>query len=221
MANEPVQASIAGRIGDSLSIARRRRERSRSRQASASRLARQTDGSARSPCGGSGADCEREVGKLRSGLMSTAGGVRVVAVFEGAKGVLVLLAGFGLLSIVHESLQRLAEEIVRHYHLNPASRYPRIFIDAAVRLSDVRLWMLAMLAFAYAALRLVEAYGLWRERRWAEWFAVASGSIYLPIEIYELFHGLSAIKAGTLAVNLGIVLYMGFALWHLRRVPQR
>jgi uncharacterized membrane protein (DUF2068 family) len=151
-------------------------------------------------------------------VSEAARGVRVVAVFEGAKGALVLLAGFGLLSIVHENLQRLAEELVRHYHLNPASAYPRIFLDAAARLSDVRLWLLATLAFAYAALRLAEAYGLWRERRWAEWFAVASGGIYLPIEIYELFQGLSAIKVGTLAVNLGIVLYMGVTLWRSRRV---
>ena len=114
-------------------------------------------------------------------------------------------------------MQRLAEDLVGHFHLNPASRYPRIFIEAANRSSDVRLWLLAALAFGYAALRLAEAYGLWRRRRWAEWFAVASGGIYVPIEIYELFHGLSTIKVATLVVNVGIVLYMGHALWHSRR----
>ena len=140
-------------------------------------------------------------------------GVRVVAVFEAAKGVLVLMAGFGLLSILHQDVQRVAEDLVRHFHLNPASRYPRIFVEAADRVSDMRLWLLAALAFGYATVRLAEAYGLWRRRRWAEWFAVASGGIYVPIEIYELFQGLSTIKVATLTVNVGIVLYMGYALW--------
>jgi len=147
-------------------------------------------------------------------------GVRVVAVFEAAKGVLVLMAGFGLLSILHQDVQRVAEEIVRHFHLNPASRYPRIFVAAADRVSDMRLWVLATLAFGYATVRLAEAYGLWRRRRWAEWFAVASGGLYVPIEIYELFHGLSTIKIATLTVNVGIVLYMGHALWRSRSGPQ-
>lgn len=140
--------------------------------------------------------------------MRAAGGVRIVACFEAAKGLLVLLAGFGLLSIVHRNAQLVAEDIVLHFHLNPASRYPRIFVQLAGSLSDSQLWLMAGLALAYASIRLIEAYGLWHARRWAEWLAVVSGGIYVPIEVYELLSGVSWIKAGTLAVNIGIVLYM-------------
>jgi uncharacterized membrane protein (DUF2068 family) len=148
-------------------------------------------------------------------------GERLVALFEALKGLLVLLVGFGLLSVVNEDVGQLAEALVGHFHLNPASRYPRIFLEAALRVSDLRLWVLALLAFAYASLRLVEAYGLWRARRWAEWLAVASGSIYVPIEIYELFSGLSWIKVATLTANLAIVVYMSRVLWrsHTRLAP--
>jgi uncharacterized membrane protein (DUF2068 family) len=144
-------------------------------------------------------------------------GVRVVAAFEAAKGVLVLLAGFGLLGVVHRSARELAEELIRHLHLNPASRSPRIFLDAAERFSDIHLWMLAALAFAYAALRLVEAYGLWRVRRWAEWVAVGSGAIYLPFEVWELTRGVSWLKLCTFGANAAIVAYMAYALWQERR----
>lgn len=139
-------------------------------------------------------------------------GVRVVAAFEAAKGLLVLAAGFGLLSVVHKDVETVVDELVRHLHLNAANRSPRIFLDAAERFSDVRLWVLAVLAFAYATLRLVEAYGLWQARRWAEWVAVASGAIYLPFELYELAHGASWLKASTLAGNVAIVVYMAYAL---------
>ena len=145
-------------------------------------------------------------------IIRSKSGVKVVAVFEAAKGLLVLLAGFGLLAIVHQDAQRLAEQIVRHFHLNPASSYPRIFIDVARNISDMQLWLMAGFALAYASIRLIEAYGLWRERRWAEWLAVLSGGIYVPIEVYEVLSGVSWIKVGTLIVNICIVLYMSYVL---------
>lgn len=145
-------------------------------------------------------------------------GVRLVAVFEAAKGLLVLLVGFGLLSHVHDDVQQLAEALVGHFHLNPASRYPRIFLQLAAHFSDVRIWLLAGSAFAYTSVRWAEAYGLWYGRRWAEWFAVASGGFYIPIEIYELLHGFSWIKVGTLLMNIAIVAYIAYALWRTKRL---
>jgi hypothetical protein len=47
-----------------------------------------------------------------------------VAAFEAAKGLLVLAAGFGLLSLLHKDVQVLAERFVDRLHLNPAKRYP-------------------------------------------------------------------------------------------------
>jgi uncharacterized membrane protein (DUF2068 family) len=139
-------------------------------------------------------------------------GVRFVALVEALKGVLVLAAGLGLFALVHRHAQSAADSLVMHFHLNPASRYPRIFIDAARSMTDARLWLLAGAAAGYAALRFVEAYGLWRKRRWAEWFAVASGGLYIPIEIYELWEGVSWVKLGLLAVNAAIVAYLGLVL---------
>jgi len=73
-----------------------------------------------------------------------------VALFEGAKGALILLAGFGLLALVHRDLQHVADEVVRRFHLNPARHYPRIFIEAAGKTTDTRLWLLAGGALLYA-----------------------------------------------------------------------
>lgn len=149
--------------------------------------------------------------------MRLSSGVRVVAVFEAAKGALVLLAGFGLVEFIHRGAQHVAEEFVRHSHLNPASGYPRIFLRLVENTSDRELWLLAGLAAAYTSARFIEAYGLWRCRRWAEWFAVASGGIYIPIEIYELWSRVSWIKVCVLLVNVGIVAYMSYALWQSKQ----
>jgi uncharacterized membrane protein (DUF2068 family) len=131
-----------------------------------------------------------------------------VAAFEAAKGLLVMVTGLGLLSLLHHDVQRAAESVVRHLHLNPARHYPRVFIQAATQLTDARLWLLASGAVVYAVVRGVEAYGLWRARVWAEWFAILSGAIYLPIEIYEIVHHATALKAVVFLANGAIVAYV-------------
>jgi uncharacterized membrane protein (DUF2068 family) len=146
----------------------------------------------------------------------SSGGVRIVAVIEAAKGALVLAAGLGLFALVHRDVQTIAEHIVRNFHLNPASRTPQIFLDLAAKATDSNLQLLALGAAGYALVRFVEAYGLWRMRRWAEWFAVAAGGIYIPIEIYELLRRVTWIRFGLLAINVAIVVYLAAVLWETR-----
>ena len=59
-----------------------------------------------------------------SGNNPHARGLHIVALFEGAKGVLVLLVGFELLTFIHEDSHEAALRLVEHIHLNPAGHYP-------------------------------------------------------------------------------------------------
>lgn len=147
--------------------------------------------------------------------------VRAVALFEAAKGAIVLLAGFGVLSLVHHDAQHVANVIVHHLHLDPAKHSPQIFLHAAQRLDDMRLWVLVAGASAYSAVRFTEAYGLWRQRWWAEGFAALSGAIYVPFEVYKLIRGEGLVAAIALALNLAVVAFMVYALWARRREARR
>ena len=142
------------------------------------------------------------------------GGLHMVALLEGGKGLLVLMTGFGLLALIHHDLHQAAAQLVRHLHLNPASHYPRIFLDLADRTTDARLWSLAAAALAYAAVRFVEAGALWLKRRWAEWFGALTGGIYIPVEIYELLKGITWPKMTLLAINAWVVWALARALMH-------
>lgn len=148
----------------------------------------------------------------RHGKKHSQGGLHLVAGFEAAKGILVLLTGFGLLAFIHRDLHHAAEQIVRHLHFNPASHYPSIFIETMTRLTDAQLWALSASALGYSAVRFAEAYGLWHERSWAEWFGLLSGGIYLPMELYELSHGITWPKLLIFVVNLWIVAYLALIL---------
>lgn len=144
-------------------------------------------------------------------------GLRAIALFEAGKGALVLLAGFGLLSLLGRNAAVLAEQLVSRLHLNPAHHYPQVFIHAMAELTNTRLWLMAAFAALYATVRFVEAYGLWRGRRWAEWLAALSAGVYVPVEIYELAQGASWLKIGALAANLAVMGYMVWLLAESRR----
>lgn len=152
--------------------------------------------------------------------MNLAQGVRTVAALEACKGVVVLLTGFGLFSLVHRDVQQLAEELVRHAHLNPAAHTPRVFLEFAARLDDAHLLQLAAAALAYSAVRMVEAYGLWYERAWGEGFAAASGAVYLPFELRELIHRPGWLSACLVLVNLAVVAFMIYSM-RRRRAGRR
>lgn len=171
-----------------------------------------------------GATAARKPGNTESssGSASSGGGggastgnpraLRAVAVLEAFKGVLVFAAGFGLLSLLHRDVQELAMELVTRLHIDPDRHYPGLFIDAASRMTNARLWLFAVMAAAYSLLRWFEAYGLWTNKRWAAWLGVASGAIYVPPEVLELVHQPDAAKWMILLVNLLLVAYLAWTL---------
>jgi len=141
-------------------------------------------------------------------------GLRAVASLEALKGLLAIGAGIGLFTLLHKDLGDIAENLVEALHLNPAHRIAQAFINAADRMSDTRIATLAFVAFAYAAIRFIEAYGLWNARAWAEWFAIISGAAYLPWEILEVVkHPHHVIRWIVLLINIVVVLYMVYVRW--------
>jgi uncharacterized membrane protein (DUF2068 family) len=138
-------------------------------------------------------------------------GIRAVAVYEGLKGIVVLAVASGL-TLVHKDLHDMAMRLVEHAHLDPAAKYPRIFLTAAEHLQDTRLVILASAAVGYVAIHLAEAYGLWHRRTWAEVLAASSAGIYLPFEVYELVRRATAVRATLLVANVAVVVLMLLAL---------
>ena len=146
--------------------------------------------------------------------------LRVIAAFEGLKGVAALASALGLLSLLHHDIRHLALELVGHFGLDPAQHFPAVFLHYVDLLNStpVSTWML--LLCGYAALRLTEAYALWRERAWGALLGALSGGLYIPLEMRHLLHRPSLIGAGVLAANGLIVAFLVYRLWR-RRVAIR
>lgn len=144
--------------------------------------------------------------------MRTRDGLRSIAVLEAAKGLLVLAVGMAAFKFIHADVQTAAEQLVREFHLDPGSRYPRIFLELVQKAGAIHLLPLAIGALFYAVIRLMEAYGLWFGRRWAEWLAVVSAGCYLPIELWELTQGITWPRMTLFALNLAIVAFLAWVL---------
>ncbi len=66
-------------------------------------------------------------------------------------------------------------------------------------------------AAAYALLEGAEAYGLWRQRRWAEYLTFVATTLFVPYEVYELLGKVTVIRVGAFALNMAILVYLLFA----------
>jgi uncharacterized membrane protein (DUF2068 family) len=75
-------------------------------------------------------------------------------------------------------------------------------------LSTGRLYLYGIAIAAYAAVNGLEAVGLWRARRWAEYLTLFEVTVLVPLEIYELTEKVSTLRVLTLVINLAIVVYL-------------
>ena len=139
---------------------------------------------------------------------SSVTGLRAVAVFEGAKGLVALLLAAGLLSLLHRDVEQVAEQLLVHLHVGMEHPASQAFLRLAHGMTDARIWAVAGGAVAYTGVRFTESYGLWRRRVWAEWFALLSGTLYLPWEIYSVAMHPTVLHYLVFAANLAILLYM-------------
>jgi uncharacterized membrane protein (DUF2068 family) len=140
----------------------------------------------------------------------TATGLHLIAAFEATKGLLVLLAGFGLLSLLHRDVEVLAEEIVERRLLIHHLRLSGVLLRAAENVTDSKLWTLACVALVYSAVRFIEAYGLWHQRAWGQWFALLSGMLYLPWEILAVVHHATAARFALIMFNSALIAFLAW-----------
>lgn len=113
--------------------------------------------------------------------------IKAVAVYEVAKGVSALLGAVSLW-LWHTDLERWLATATETWQQN-FGHFLAPQIDSTVRIAQQasKNWPLFLLfIFVYAAIRFIEAYGLWQDKTWAYWFSVIGYGIFIPIELYYL-----------------------------------
>jgi uncharacterized membrane protein (DUF2068 family) len=145
--------------------------------------------------------------------------LKLIAAERGIRGLLLFAAGIYLLTHLSSDFGKLADRIMRDVELDPRRPFLHRIVVYLHHLHASEIKVAAFAAIAYGVLELVEGTGLWLDQLWAEYLTVISTSLLIPYELYELARRPTALKAGGIAVNVAIVVYLALLLRRrLRRV---
>jgi uncharacterized membrane protein (DUF2068 family) len=133
----------------------------------------------------------------------------VIGLFRLGKAALLILGGIATL---RGDLLRW----IRELPIAPGHQYIARLAAAVTRLPERRFHELAIGAFAYATLFIVEGTGLIMRRVWAEYLTIVATTSFIPFEIYEIVKRTTPLRVAFLVVNVAIVIYL---VW--RRVESR
>jgi uncharacterized membrane protein (DUF2068 family) len=138
--------------------------------------------------------------------------LRLIAAERALRGVLLLAASVYLFNHLHSDFGRLADHIMRAIELDPRRPFLHRIVVYLHDLGANEIRVAAFAALGYGILELVEGTGLWLDQLWAEYLTVISTSLLLPYEVYELIRKPTLLKAGGIAVNVAIVVYLAVML---------
>ena len=82
------------------------------------------------------------------------------------------------------------------------------WLDKLLELTDTEIWHLAVLSGFFMCINGAEVYGLWTQRRWAEYLTVIEVTVLIPFEVHALIDRVTWLRVATLIVNLLILVYI-------------
>lgn len=142
--------------------------------------------------------------------------LRVVAIYKFVQTAVLVALGLATMRLVRPEVAAAFEQWVRALPVGYIQHVSEKFLGwvSGPGAGTERVVLLGAALFAYAALFLVEAVGLWLQRRWAEWLTVIATATLIPPEIYECVMHPSVMLFVLLAVNSCLVWLLATRLRH-------
>jgi len=146
--------------------------------------------------------------------------LRLIAAFKFVKAAVLVAAGFGALRLLDSGRAASVQGWLEGLALERGHDVAATVAGRALTLVDLagpnRFSKLAVGAFLFATLFVVEGVGLALARRWAEYLTVAVTVSFLPAEALGFLHRQTLLRAGTMVLNLAVVVYLLARIWNQR-----
>ena len=140
-----------------------------------------------------------------------------IAVFRLVKAVLLIAVGLATLRLLRPGA---AVALRSWMDALPFASEHEIVHRIAVRVTLLprkRIDELAVAAFSYAALFIVEGTGLLMGKVWAEHLTLVATASFIPFEIYEVMQKPSMVRVCVLIINIAILVYLIARRWRAHR----
>lgn len=124
------------------------------------------------------------------------------------KGLLLLLLSVGLFSLINKDLDKMSKELAQDLNLDVDKYYINLVLSKVGMVKTTLLVEVSIGVFLYGTLSWVEAYGLHKRKRWAEYLTVVATSLFIPLEVYEVIFRLSVARVAVLALNVAVIYYL-------------
>lgn len=144
-------------------------------------------------------------------------GLELVAAYSFVKAVALVAAGMGALGLLNGRVaiaaNRWLEGLALRRESRIAGRMAEYLLPYLDRVSGRHLIEIALGAFFFAAIYVVEGVGLWHCRRWAEYLTIGVSASFLPFELVALFRQVTLPLLVTFILNVAVV---AFLAWQVR-----
>ncbi len=140
--------------------------------------------------------------------------LRIVAIYKFLQTAILVGLGLATMRLVRPEVAASFEQWVEDLPVGFVQHTSETFLQWISGPQSHRVVLLGGALFAYAGLFLVEAVGLWLQRRWAEWLTVVATGTLIPPEIYECITHPSVTLFILLAVNVCVVWLLAKRLQH-------
>jgi uncharacterized membrane protein (DUF2068 family) len=132
----------------------------------------------------------------------------LIGLFKLAKGVSLLILGFGLLHLLHRDVAEVTEHWIEFLRVDPDNRFIHRALVKVFNVTPKQLQELSAGTFVYSAIFLTEGTGLLARKHWAEYMTLISTGLFIPLEIYEIHRHFTMVKLAVTVVNALIVWYL-------------
>jgi len=136
----------------------------------------------------------------------------LIGLFKLFKGLALLIAGFGLLRLMHKDVAEVTLHWISVLRVDPDNRFIHKALVRIFNVTPKQLKELSAGTFIYAAIFLTEATGLLTRKHWAEYMTLISTALFIPLELWEIHLHFTLLKLAVTLVNLGIVWYLAARL---------